>query len=119
MAPLNTETKMQILLANTIAVKRYAIIKFYIHHPILAIRPHRPSPSPLLYAVYNCHDLRGKYPFWAVRFQIYFIFQDFLLVSMTGLHGAVPGVNNNTWADDCKKIKYTSLYNAKPILKIF
>ena len=66
-------------------------------------------PPLLLYAVYNSHDLHRKYPFLAVRFQIYFIFQDFLLVSMTGLHGAVPGVNDNTWADDCKKIKYTSL----------
>ena len=91
----------------SVIVKRYAIIKFYIHRWILAIRPHR--PPPLLYAVYNSHDLRGKYPFLAVRFQIYFRFQDFLLVSMTGLHGAVPGVNDNTWADDCKKIKYTSL----------
>ena len=29
--------------------KRYAIIKFYIHHRILAIRPHRPSPPSSSY----------------------------------------------------------------------
>jgi len=89
-----------------ISGKRYARNKSSTQGQIFKLRPLDPL---LLYAVYNFHDLCGKYPFLAVCFQIYFILRDFSLVSITGLHGAMPGVNDNTWVNDCKKIEYTSL----------
>ena len=83
--------------------KRYARNKSSTQGWIFELRPLDPlPPSPLLYRVYNSHDIRGKYPFLAVRFQIYFVFQYFLLVSMTGWHSAVSRINDNTWVNYCK-----------------